>query len=54
MIKSYYGVSEANKSQFFELIRERGEGVLKGIINIDRWKNINKSEYFVAVGMLLK
>lgn len=44
--------SEADVSQSFsEILRERGEGIIRNVKKIDRWKSEDKTEYFVAIGL---
>lgn len=39
------------RESYLELIRERGQGILRNIISIGKWKNKDKTEYFFGVGI---
>ena len=39
------------KSQYIEIIKEKGEGILKNVIDIGKWRHNN--EYFYALGIEL-
>jgi len=41
------------EESYLETIREQGEGILKHLISIGKWKSGDKKEYFYAVGYLV-
>jgi len=44
---------EINES-YLEIIREKGEGILKNLTSIGKWKSSDGKEYFYALGFLIK
>ena len=60
LIKEIQTISSGNGEEkiistekYIEIIKEKGKGILKGSLNIGKWKSEDKKEYFYAVGVIL-